>query len=159
MRRHIYVVAVALAVALGVGGLVTTVQAAGMFKGTWKLNPARSKYTAGAPPKEETVTFEDVGDQETATVSGTAADGSPMTGTSHTPLKGGTGTITESPWDGISTKVVSASVRDVTYMKGGKAMLHLHAVISRNGKTMRVTVRGMDAKGQRIAGVSVFEKQ
>jgi hypothetical protein len=159
MRRGSYVLVVAVALVLGLGGLLTAVQAAGMFTGTWKLNPARSKYTAGAPPKEETVTFADVGDQETATVNGTAADGSPMSGKYTMPMKGGMGTATDSPWDGVSSKVVSDSVRDVTYMKGGKAMLHLHAVVSKSGKAMRVTVSGMNPRGQQVAGVSVFRKQ
>lgn len=159
MRRHIYLFAMAVALVLGLGGLQAMAQKANPFTGTWKLNPARSKYTAGAPAREETVTVSDAGGMETVEVNGTGPDGSPMTGRSTTPLKGGKGTITESPWDGISVRVATRNVRDVTYMKGGKAMMHLHVVVARDGKTLRSTVSGMNPQGQRVAGVSVFEKQ
>jgi hypothetical protein len=33
------------------------------FVGTWKLNPAKSKVTSGASPKEETLMVQMVGDQ------------------------------------------------------------------------------------------------
>lgn len=48
------------------------------FAGTWKLNTAKSKYTAGAPPKEETVTVETKGSQEQLTLKGMAANGTPI---------------------------------------------------------------------------------
>jgi hypothetical protein len=44
-------------------------------------------------------------------------------------------------------------------MKGGKEMLHPRLVVSKDGKTMRVTGEGTDAQGKPISGVEVFEKQ
>ena len=59
----------------------------------------------------------------------------------------------------VSGKVVSDNVREVTFMKGGKEALHLHSVVSKDGKTMRTTVKGTTQQGQPVAGTSVFEKQ
>lgn len=41
----------------------STLFAADPFVGTWKLNPAKSKYSAGAPhPKDATIVIEEQGD-------------------------------------------------------------------------------------------------
>ena len=155
MRKWMY----AVVLALGMGGFVTALYASGAFTGTWKLDPAKSKYTTGAPPKEETVIIEQTGNQEEITVTGTAADGSPMSGKYMLPANGGEGTVSSGAYDSISQKVVSANVRDVAFTKGGKEVLHLHSVVSKDGKTMRTTVQGTTAQGKPVAGMSVFEKQ
>ena len=48
------------------------------FVGTWKLNPAKSKFSPGTAYKDATVTFEAVGDQWKRTATGTDADGKPI---------------------------------------------------------------------------------
>jgi hypothetical protein len=63
------------------------------FVGTWKLNPAKSKFGARAPPKEETITIQTVGDQDQVMVNSTAADGSASSWGYEVPVKGGTGKI------------------------------------------------------------------
>ena len=59
------------------------------FIGTWKLNPAKSKFTSGTLPKEETVAIQMIGDQDQVTLNGTAADGPPISMKFETPDKGG----------------------------------------------------------------------
>ena len=49
--------------------------AADPFVGTWKMNPSKSHYTKGTPPKEQTVTISESGDNQDVTVTITAADG------------------------------------------------------------------------------------
>jgi len=44
-------------------------------------------------------------------------------------------------------------------MKGGKEMMHFHGVVSKDGKTMTITVKGTNAQGNLVSGVEVFEKQ
>ncbi len=129
------------------------------FVGTWKLNPVKSKVTSGASPKEETLTVQMVGDQDQVTANGTAADGSPISIKYETPDKGGAGKFLAGPYDGASGKIINDNTREVTFMKGGKEMVHFQGVVSKDGKTMRVTGEGTDAQGKPVSGVEVFEKQ
>ena len=126
--------------------------------GTWKLNPGKSKLTSGAPPKEETFTVQMVSDQDQVTVTGTAADGSPISFKYEVPSKGGTGKFLAGPFDAVSGKVIDDSTREVSYMKGGKEMLHIH-MVSKDGKTARETVKGTNPQGKPVSGVLVWEKQ
>jgi hypothetical protein len=129
------------------------------FVGTWKLNPAKSKYTSGAPPKEEKFTLQMVGDQDQIAVNGTAADGSPISMKYEVPEKGGAGKFLSGPYDAVSGKLIDANTRELSIMKAGKEMVHLHSVVSKDGKTIRLTVKGTNAQGEPVSGVSVWEKQ
>ena len=44
-------------------------------------------------------------------------------------------------------------------MKDGKDVMHIHAVASKDRKMMRLTVKGTDAQGVPVAGMSAWEKQ
>jgi hypothetical protein len=129
------------------------------FIGTWKLNPAKSKLTSGVLPKEETVTIQMVGDQDQVTLNGTAADGSPILTKYEMPDKGGVGKFLNGPFDTASAKVINDSTREITYMKDGKEMMHLHVAVSRDGKTQTSTVKGTTPQGNPISGVTVWNKQ
>jgi len=126
--------------------------------GTWKLNVAKSKFSSGRPPKEETLTVQMVGDQDQVTVTGTAADGSPISMKYEVPSKGGTGKFLAGPFDAVSGKVIDDSTREVSFMKGGKEMLHIR-IASKDGKTARETVKGTDPQGKPVSGVLVWGKQ
>ena len=56
-------------------GFAATLCAADPFVGTWKMNPAKTKYKAGTAPKEQTVTITEAGTDLNVSVAGTAADG------------------------------------------------------------------------------------
>jgi hypothetical protein len=130
------------------------------FVGTWKLNRAKSKDTSGAIPKEETFTVQIVGDQRQVTINGTAADGSPISFKYEVRDEGGTGKVLAGgPYDDVSGTWIDDNTREVSYMKGGKEMLHLRAAVSKDGKTSRMTLKGTDAQGKPVSGVAVFEKQ
>jgi hypothetical protein len=129
------------------------------FAGTWKLNPAKSKYTTGDAPKDVTIVIEEQGDNLSVTASGTNADGSPLSVKYTVPIKGGSGQVQEGPYDAITSKVVSAHVRDNSYSKNGKEVAMRHIVVSGDGKTMRVTVKGTSTDGKTAAGTDVFDKQ
>ena len=124
--------------------------------GTWKLNPAKSKFTSGAPPKEQTARIQMVGEQYHVT--GTAPDGSPVE--YEVPRKGGTGRILASgPFDGVSGKRINDNTFEISYMKGGKEIMHNHSVVSKDGKTITDTIKGTDAEGKPVSRVAVWEKQ
>jgi hypothetical protein len=130
------------------------------FVGTWKLNLAKSKFTSGTPPKEETFTVQMVGDQDQVTVTGTAAVGSPISMKYEVLDKGGTGKILAGgPYDAVSGKRIDENTYETSLMKGGKEISHHHLVVSKDGKTMTDTAKGTNAQGNPVSGVEIFEKQ
>lgn len=137
-----------------------TLLAQNPFVGTWKLDAAKTKYTSGEPAKDTTLVIEEQGDNLQVTATGTAADGSPLSVKYTVPVKGGAGQVQESAtYDAVTSKVVSARVRENTYSKGGKQVSSRHVVVSKDGKTMMNTMKGMNNLGKLVAGTDVFEKQ
>ena len=59
------------------------------------FNSAKSKYKAGQPPKEQTVTIAEAGPNLDVTIKGTAADGSPIATHYTVPAAGGDGKVIE----------------------------------------------------------------
>jgi len=127
--------------------------------GTWKLNEAKSKFPPGVR-KNTTVVYEPAGDQVKVTTDGTEANGSP----SHTewtgkfdgkdyPLTGDPSADTRS-----YTKVNDSTV-DLTNKKNGKVTSTGHAVVSADGKTRTVTVKGNTPDGKKISYTAVYDKQ
>jgi hypothetical protein len=153
MRKIMYVIAM-LAVALA-----TPLFAADPFAGTWKLDPAKSNYTAGSAPKDVTLVVEEQADNYQVTATGTYADGSPISVKYTIPKGGGTGTVQDGPFDAVTSKRVSARARENTYTKNGKQTMSRRVVVSRDGKTLRNTVKGTGPQGTPVAGVDVFNKQ
>ena len=136
-----------------------TLLAQSPFAGTWKLDPTKTKYTTGTPPKDVTIVIEEQGDNLRVTATGTNADGSPISVKYTVPVNGGTGQVQDGPYDAISTKRISDNVRENTYSKNGKQVSTRRTVVSKDGKTLRSTVKGVDAQGNSIAGSDVYEKQ
>src|SRR5690348_6888770 len=107
--------------------LATTLSAASPWVGTWKLNHAESKYTTSALPKDETIVIEEQGDDLQTTVTGTFADGSPISLKYTLPKEGGPGEMQEGPFDAVSSKLINSHTREVTYKKAGKVMRSSHS--------------------------------
>ena len=138
----------------------TTLLAQSPFAGTWKLDTAKTKYTSGEAPKDITLVIEEQGDNFSVTVTGTNADGSPLSRKYTVPVKGGSGQIQEgSSFDAVTSKAVSARVRENSYSKNGKQISWHRVTVSKDGKTLTSTVKGVDAEGKTVAGTDVFEKQ
>ena len=151
MRKIAYMIALL--------ALAAPLFAADPFVGTWKLDPAKSKYTAGTAPKDVTIVIEEQGDNLQVTATGSYQDGSPISVKYTVPKAGGAGTVQEGPFDAITSKRVSARARENRYSKNGKEIISRRTVISQNGKTLRVTAKGTDAQGKPVAGVDVLDKQ
>jgi hypothetical protein len=133
--------------------------AASPFAGSWKLDTAKTKFTAGAPPQDETLVIAGSGDRAMITVTGTTASGRPISIRYSLPENGGAAQIEESPCDALTMTRVSENVSDSVCARGGRQISTRHTVISEDGKTMRATVDGIDALGRRISGVEVYQKQ
>jgi hypothetical protein len=129
------------------------------FMGTWKLNEAKSKFSAGAP-KNNTVVYEPSGDSVKCTIEGTGPDGAAThnewTGKfdgKDYPVSG------DANEDTRALKKVNDHTLAITVKKEGKIVETGRIVVSADGKTRTVTTHGMDAMGMKISSTAVYDKQ
>jgi hypothetical protein len=138
----------------------STLCAADPFVGTWKMNPAKTKYKVGTAPKEQTVTITETGSNLNVKVAGTAADGSKISIGYTVPTAGGPGKMmASSAYDGISGKRIGANEREMTYMKGGKSVYTVHSKVSADGNSLSVASKGLNPMGQTVDADVVYDKQ
>lgn len=129
--------------------------------GTWKLNPAKSKFSPGPAPKGQTVTFSAVEDGKTkVTVDTTDADGK-FTRSAYVSMFDGK----DVRWSGNPTADTAAAkkIDEFSYenqsKKGGKPTLLAKVTVSKDGKTLTVLQTGSDAEGKTVNNTAVFDKQ
>ena len=139
-----------ISASLLLSGMVMLAQT-NQFVGKWEMNVAKSKFSPGPGPKNETVTI----GEDKVTVEGTEADGKSYswsykeTPGAETPLEGMEGSVVEK---------ISGNTVDHAW-KTGKGESHGHGVISKDGKTMRYTNKGTNSEGKKRNDIYVFEKQ
>jgi hypothetical protein len=129
--------------------------------GVWKLNLAKSKYDPGPAPKSATSTWEVVAAGTKVSTDGIAADGTPRRWESITKYDGKDSPITGANPEGDTvarTRVDERTVRSVT-KKGGKVTITQTSVVSPDGKTRTVTTTGVNAAGQKVNNIAVYERQ
>jgi len=131
--------------------------------GTWKLNVARSKYTADPLPiKSLTVTREasDGGVKQTAT--GERSDGT-VINTTYTAKYYGTEvkvTGDNLTYDTIAIKQANANtLTDERKKTGTPYKATGRVVVSNGGKVMTTTTKGTNADGKEFTQTLVFDKQ
>jgi hypothetical protein len=133
--------------------------AADGFIGTWKLNEAKSKLTAGTP-KNSTVVYSVMSDNIMVTIDGTDAAGK----ATHTEWMGKydgkdypvTGDSTS---DARSVKQIDDHTLAFTVKKGDKVLFTGRIVLSADGKSRTVTTEGTDSTGKKITATAVYDKQ
>ena len=149
------------------GGLVAVLagtvlaQAADPQAGTWKLNVAKSKFSPGPAPKSGTVTISAMSGGSKVVVDQPQADGSTRHYEYSAMYDGKDTAVTGTNPDAdmvARTKVNARSVKTVS-KKGGKVTTTATSVVSMDGKTRTVTTTGMNAAGQKVNNVAVYEKQ
>jgi hypothetical protein len=144
---------------LGLLGFAAALCAANPFVGTWKMNPAKTTYKVGTAPKEQTVTVTEDGGTLMVKMVGTQADGKPISISYSAPATGGEGKILESsPYDSITYKLKGKSEQEVTYKKGGKTVFTTHSKLSKDGKTRTSSTKGLNAAGQKVESVTVYDR-
>jgi hypothetical protein len=152
--------AIGAVLALGFPAMSLRAQAADPASGTWELNLAKSTFSPGPPPKSLTRTFEVTGADVKYTLKGIDAEGKPTLVQFTAKYDGKDYPVTGSPdFDAISLKRVDAVSTEATLKKGGKAVQTSTRVVSKDGKTLTLTVKGTNAKGQAVNNVTVFDKR
>jgi hypothetical protein len=121
------------------------------FIGKWEMSAAKSKFNPPPPLKSQTVTI----GEDKVTVEGTDGTGKSfswsykVTPGAETPLEGIPGSVVET---------ISGNTVDHEW-KNPKGTSHGHGVISKDGKTMRYTDKGINSEGKKVNDLYVFEKQ
>jgi len=128
--------------------------------GTWVLNVAKSKYTPGPPPKEQTTIFEAAGQGLKVTTKGTDSAGKPTMTEYTANYDGKDYPVTGNPdWDMVSLKRINANTVEFTRKRAGKVVQTATSVVSKDGKTRTITSTGVNAQGQKINNIGVYEKK
>jgi hypothetical protein len=129
--------------------------------GTWKVNPAKSTYAAGAAPKSVTTKHEVAGAGVKSTVDSVDADGTARHWTYVSNFDGKDSPITGNcPYgDSIARTRVDANTTKAVYKNAGAVTAAQTSVVSSDGKTRTVTTTGTNAKGQTVNSVVVYDKQ
>ena len=169
MRKHSLIVSTMIVLAVALILAVSAAVAAGGAEpsvGTWKLNVAQSKLTPTQPgeatPKEETVVKRELGNDFELTITGTLTNGSPIAAKATHPQQGGViksqqGAPAEGTFEVIT--VIGPGDFYETALQNGKQVRVEHIVVSKDGKTLRATIKGTDAQGQSYEQLEVFDKQ
>jgi hypothetical protein len=127
--------------------------------GSWKLDEAKSKISAGAP-KNTTVVYEAAGDSVKVIVDGVDADGKPSHNEWMGKFDGKDYPLTGDPTaDTRSYKQIDPSTLELTNKKGGKVIVSGKITVSADGKTRTVSTKGMDTNGKKVATTAVYNKQ
>jgi len=160
MKRFLMLVSI-VALSLAASGLLLAQSNPAI--GTWKLNPAKSKYSPGETgSKSRTRTVEAQGDGFKITVEGVAGDGSRIAYSYTTKYDGKDSPISGAGPDGadtIAAKRVDANTTTAIEEKAGKVVVTTRTVVSKDGKVTTVTSKGTNKQGQPTTTTTVYEKQ
>ena len=136
------------------------VAAADKHSGTWKMNPAKSKYSPGPAPKSVTTNIESDDTHMKVDSEGTDGNGNPTHVQFDAKYDGKDYPATGLPvGDTVSAKMLNASTTQVVTKKDGKIVMTVTSKVSADGKTRTSTFVGKDAQGHPVHNVVVYEKQ
>ena len=128
--------------------------------GTWELNLEKSKYSPGPPPKSQTRTFV-VTDQQVKMISKSIdAKGNEIVH-QYSAMRDGK----DYPFEGwaiadtISITPVDTFTETFRQKKAGEVVVTGTRVISKDGKTMTISLKFTTPTGQQVDNVMVFDKR
>ena len=129
------------------------------FTGTWKLNEAKSKLSAGMN-KNTTVVYAVSGDSVKVTLDGVAADGTATHDEWTGKFDGKDYPVTGNPMtDTRAYKKVNDHTLEATGKKGDKVVLTAKITVSADGKSRTVVATQTGADGKKATSTAVYDKQ
>ena len=132
--------------------------AADRFAGTFKLNTDKS--TGPAKSTEAKLVATDQDGTETIVVTGKIQDGPDYRTAFSVPLHGGPGKMTEpGPFNSVKAKAFTAKTSDFLFMTDGKPAMHVHSVLSEDGKVMTTTRKVMSGPAKPGTYTDVWERE
>jgi len=127
--------------------------------GSWKLNESKSKIAAGMA-KNSSVVYTAEGDSYKAVVDGVDGSGKPTHNEWTGKFDGKDYPVTGDPnADTRAIKAVDDHHYELTNKKDGKVVTTGTIAVSADGKTRTLTTHGTDAKGKKVSGTFVYDKQ
>ena len=160
MNKILKMIAIGMVLAVGTGPLAWAVDAPEAAVGTWTMNLDKSTFSPGPALKSQTRTYVQTADGLAVTYSGTAADGSMVSGKSTFKYDGKDYPISGSPdYDTLTLKRVDANTITSVQKKNGKAIGTTTRTVSADGKVMTLTSEGKSAKGESFHNVMVFDRK
>ena len=128
--------------------------------GVWKLNVAKSKFSPGPTPKSATTVIEAVGAGTKVVVDQVMADGTKRHWEFTANYDGKDTPMTGNPdADTVARTRINARTVQTISKKAGKVLTTQTSEVSADGKTRTVTTKGVNASGQQVNNVAVYEKQ
>ena len=131
--------------------------------GKWKINLAKTKYNAGTAPKNQVITYQMVGDALRLTAEIDNAQGH-QTNTYTAKYDGKDYPFTSTAKDAVAgqtvrLKRIDANTTQRTTYFNGKQIGTVTEVVSKDGKTLTRTQKGVNPQGQPIDNVQLLDKQ
>ena len=140
--------------------LATAAFAADNFTGSWKMNPDKSTYSPGPPPRSLTSTIEVMGDNMNFMFDGYDGQGkSILYEELSLTLEGKDHPIKDDPArDTTAMKKIDDYTLEQTNKKAGKVTTITRTVYSRDGKSRTATTTGVNAQGEKVHNVVFFDR-
>jgi len=159
--KRVLVFAKVFALSLVTSGLLLAQGTPDPLVGTWKLNPAKSKFSPESLAlKSETLQYEMQGETLKVTADSVRQDGTAQHQSYTAMFDGKEYPVTGDPdRDSGTSKRIDAYTTEVVGKKAGKPSITYRRVVSKDGKTLTLRATGTDAKGEKVNEVAVFDKQ
>jgi hypothetical protein len=148
---------IALTLALCLAGVVVC-HASDPNMGTWKLNEAKSKFSAGAT-KNSTVVYSPAGDMVKVTTDGMTGDGKPTQTEWTGKFDGKDYPLAGDPSSTRAYTKVDDQTMKLVNKKDGKATSSGRIVVAPGGKSRTVTITGTTPDGKKMSSTAVYDKQ
>jgi len=156
-KRFVAFATTLLLVALAVN---VAVAAADQHSGTWKMNPAKSKYSPGPAAKSVNLKMESDENGIKIDAEGTDGDGNPTHVQYDAKFDGKDYPVTGLPYaETVSVKRIDTNTIQSTLKKAGQVVMTVTSTVSNYGKMRTSTFKGKDAQGRDVNNVVVYDKQ
>jgi hypothetical protein len=128
--------------------------------GTWKLNAAKSTFSAGPALKSQTRIYSQSAQGITLNMKTVDADGKEIKSQTTYQLDGKDYPVTGvAAYDSLSGKQVDSNTAEFTLKMAGKAVGKTRRTVSKDGKTLTSTLKMTNEKGEKTENVTMFDKQ
>jgi hypothetical protein len=156
MQSIIKTLFVGAVLAIGMG----TAVAADSVVGTWKLNLAKSTFSPGPGPQNQTRMYIETAQGVTLSVRTTAANGKETTATLTFKDDGKPYAVSGNPdYDMVAVTRVDALTVHSTQTKAGATVGSGVRTVSKDGKTLTFAQKGTHAGGAKYDDVLVYDRQ
>jgi mono/diheme cytochrome c family protein len=139
------------------------------FNGTWKLNVDRSKMQEATASRSETIHYRIVGEEEHFVSEAVTAKGEPESIKYTARYNDGKGypfsitvggKLTTDPRATTTVRKIDTWTRERFNVRDGKPMIASRRVVSRDGRTMTLTILRLDQQGKEVVHeIRILEKQ